>query len=127
MPKEEVTLQLYEGALKFANQCIIALEHNEMEKCHELNIKVQNIIREFMLTLNHDYKISKELNVMYDYIHARLIEANIQKNKEILEEVRDLVRELRDTWREAIKLARVGSAAADGKPKTVRQSADITV
>jgi flagellar protein FliS len=106
MPKEELTLMLYEGALKYCNQAILALEKKDYVKTGEHIVKVENIIREFQLTLNRDYEISKSLDAIYDYIHRRLVDANISKEMAILEEVRELLRDLRDTWKEAIAISR---------------------
>ena len=104
--KEELTLMLYEGALKFCNQAIISLESKDIIKTNELILKVENIIREFQITLDNQYDISAQLNTIYDYLHERLVAANMSKDIEILKEVRDHLRELRDTWKEAMKLAR---------------------
>lgn len=109
--KEELTLMLYDGALKFCNQAIVAVEAKDYEKANDLIIKVENIIREFQLTLNRDYEISDSLAPMYEYMHRRLIEGNIKKDNAILEEIRDLIREFRDTWKEAMKLSRQKTAA----------------
>jgi len=75
-----------------------------------MNMRVQDIIMEFKLTLNHSYEISKNLDLLYDYIHSRLVEANMKKDKAILEEVRDFLRDFRDMWKEAMKLARINAA-----------------
>ena len=107
-PKEELTLMLYDGALKFANQAIAALDNKDYVKTNEFMIRVQDIFRELQLTLNFDYEISNQMNTMYDYIISRSIEGNISKDREILNEVRDMAREFRDTWKEAIKLSRMG-------------------
>ena len=53
-----------------------------------------------------DIKVSEELMVMYDYIHRRLVEANVKTDETILEEVEGLVTELRDTWKQVIQLNR---------------------
>lgn len=103
---EELTLKLYEGALKFCNQAIVAIENENNEKAHQLIVRVQDIIREFQITLNMAYAVSKNLATMYEYIYRRLIEANINKDKEILEEIRELLRSLRDTWKQAMLLSR---------------------
>jgi len=115
--KEELTLMLYEGALKFCNQAIAAVEAKDHTAANDLIIKVENIIREFQLTLDRKYDISTQLNTMYTYIYARLLDANIKKDKEILEEVRYLLRELRDTWKEAMKLAKQQEAGAPALSK----------
>lgn len=104
--KEELTLMLYNGALKFTNQAISAIEKGDLMKGHELIMRVQDIIREFQITLNKDIEISKYFDSMYDYMHNRLVEANISKDVEILKEVRDFIRQFRDMWKEAMKAAR---------------------
>ena len=99
----ELTLMLYDGAIKFCNIAIMALENKDREKANINIIKAENIIMEFRSTLDFKYPVANELDRMYDYIYHRLIDANLNKDKEILEEVLDLIRELRDTWKEAMK------------------------
>lgn len=103
---EELTLMLYNGALKFMAESIQAIEEKKFEKAHETNIRSQNIIREFMVTLDMQYELSHNLYEIYDYMHRSLIEANLKKDAAKLKEVRDLLRELRDAWAEAMKRAR---------------------
>ena len=102
----ELTLMLYNGALKFIKQAKIATEEKNVAKAHEACIKVQNILYELMSTLNNDIPISKELVKMYDYMLHRMIEANIQKDIKILDEVGDYFIQFRDTWKEAMILAK---------------------
>jgi len=97
---------LYDGALKFCNQSIRALEDKNFELAHQLNMRVQDIIQEFQLSLDDQYEISGSLALLYDYLLRRTIEGNIQKSIEIMEEVRELLKELRDTWKEAMQLAK---------------------
>lgn len=105
----ELTLMLYEGAIKFCNIAIMAVENNEIEKAH-INIrKVENIISEFQATLNYKYPVAKDFNNVYVYIKDRLMEANFKKDKEILEEVLEHLRTLRDTWKEVMKLTKNGT------------------
>jgi flagellar protein FliS len=63
-------------------------------------------VREFQITLNFDYPIAHELNNLYDYMHRRLVTANLKKDESILKEVLGMFRSMRDTWKEAMKLAR---------------------
>jgi len=109
--KEELTLMLYDGALKFCNQAIISLENKDFMKTNDMINKVLNIIREFQVTLDKKYDISSQLNSLYDYMHQRLLEANVKKDIAILEEVRELIRSMRDTWRDAMKVARQGATS----------------
>lgn len=99
----EVTLMLYEGAIKFCNIAIGAIEHGEIEKAH-INIKkTQRILEEFRNTLDHKYPVAEDFDKIYVYLLRRLFEANMKKDKEILEEVNMHLRSVRDTWKEVMK------------------------
>lgn len=108
----QLTLMLYNGAVKFTKQAISEMQASNIEKSNHYNLRAQDIITELMLTLNHDYEISKNLHSLYDYIKHRLIEANIKKDSEILHEALGLLEELRNTWAEALKKAK--ATAAEG-------------
>jgi flagellar protein FliS len=99
----QLTLMLYNGALKFIKQSINHLEANNIEQTNYNIQRVQDIITELMVTLNQDYEISQKLYSLYDYMKRRLIDANIKKDKEALLEVQGLIEELRDTWALALK------------------------
>ena len=111
----ELTLMLYNGCLKFITLAKKAIHDGNVEAKNTNLIKAQNIIHEFMVTLNMDYKVSKELMVMYDYLHRRLVEANVKSDLAILEEVEGFVTELRDTWKEAIQLNRQQQFTTSGQ------------
>lgn len=103
---EELTLMLYNGAIKFCNKAIHAIGMNDTEAAHAFIIRVQDIIQEFQVTLNKDYEIANSLDLLYDYMMRRLIEANISKDADIVQEVANFLRELRDTWKEAMVLSK---------------------
>ena len=103
----ELTLMLYEGAIKFCNIAITGIEEKDISKAHNNIIKVQNIIEEFQATLNHKYPVAKDFDNVYSYLMKRLIEANIKKDAEILQEVLGHLRTMRDTWKEVMRLAHV--------------------
>ena len=67
-PKEELTLMLYNGAIKFCNQAIEAIHSKDIQKAHLYNIRVQDIITELQSTLDFKYEISKELDSLYFFI-----------------------------------------------------------
>lgn len=102
----ELSLMLYEGAIKFCNIAIMGIEQNDIEKAHTNIVKTENIIEEFRATLNHKYSSAEDFENIYKYIYNRLIEANIKKDKEILEEVLGHLRGLRDTWKEVMRLTK---------------------
>lgn len=98
----ELTLMLYDGAIKFCNIAIVAVEKKDIEKAHNNITKVQNIISEFQATLDHKYKVAEDFDNVYTYLKQRLMEANIKKDKEILEEVLGHLRTMRDAWKEVM-------------------------
>lgn len=111
----ELTLMLYNGCLKFIHQAKVAIELKNIEERNTNIIKAQKIIQEFMVTLNMDIPMSKDLMIMYDYIYRRLIEANTKNDITILDEVSGFVTEYRDTWKQVIQLNRQKQFAQGGQ------------
>ncbi|MCD7724739.1 MAG: flagellar export chaperone FliS [Clostridiales bacterium] len=99
----EITLMLYEGAIKFCNIAIMAIDSNDVEKAYHNIMRTQRIIEEFRNTLDRKYPVSEDFDRIYIYLLQRLYVANIKKDKEILEEVNTHLRSLRDTWKEVMK------------------------
>ena len=101
----ELTLMLYEGAIKFCNIAMDAIEKKDISKAHNNIVKVENIIEEFRASLDHKYPVAEDFENVYAYLSKRLVEANIQKDREILEEVLEHLRTMRDTWKEVMRQA----------------------
>ena len=99
----EVTLMLYEGAIKFCNIAILAVEQKDIEKASNHIIKTERIIDYFRQTLDMSYPVAQDFDRVYEYLGRRLVEANLKKDKEILEEVNTHLHTMRDTWKEVMK------------------------
>ena len=99
----ELTLMLYEGAIKFCNIALVAIEHKDIEKAHNNIVKVQKIVQNFRDTLDPSYPVSKDFEKIYVYLLRRLHEANMKKDPEILTEVLTHLRSMRDNWKEVMK------------------------
>lgn len=104
----ELTLMLYEGAIKFCNIAIMAIEQKDNDKAHANIMKTQRILEEFRNTLDRKYPVWEDFDRVYVYLLQRLFEANVSKDKEILEEVNTHLRSMRDTWKEVMKVAHKG-------------------
>lgn len=102
----ELTLMLYEGAIKFCNLGLMGIENADVEKAHINIMKVEHIIEEFQSTLDFKYPVAKDFDEVYSYLMVRLREANLKKDKEILGEVLKHLRTMRDTWKEVMRLSR---------------------
>ena len=101
----ELTLMLYEGAIKFCNIAIMGIEKGDIQKAHANIMKTQRIIEEFQITLDRKYDVAKDFDTVYNYLIKRLREANITKDSAILEEVLVHLRTMRDTWKEVMRRA----------------------
>lgn len=95
----ELTLMLYEGSIKFCNIAISAIEDGDMEKAHIHIIKVERIIDYLRKTLDMSYPVAQDFENIYTYLYRRLTEANVNKDKEILEEVNTHLHSVRDNWK----------------------------
>ena len=103
----ELTLLLYEGAIKFCNIAILKIEQSDVEGAHNNIVRVEKIIDYFRETLDMKYEVAKDFERVYVYLSRRLLEANTKKDKEIVEEVATHLRYMRDTWKEVMKQAKV--------------------
>lgn len=101
----ELTLMLYEGAIKFCNIAIDACKTKDIQKAHTHIMKTERIIDHLRITLDMSYKVSEDFERMYSYLSQRLVQANLTKDPEILEEVNEHLRSIRDTWKEVMRLS----------------------
>ena len=99
----ELTLMLYDGAIKFSNIAIAAMNEKDVQKAHINIIKVQKILEEFRATLDFKYPVAKDFDNVYIYIQQRLLQANIKKEPAIMEEVLTHLRSMRETWAEVMR------------------------
>lgn len=99
----ELTLMLYEGAIKFCNISLLGFEQKDYEKVSNNIIKVQNIITELRATLDFKYPTAKDFDAVYEYISGLLVQANIKKDTELLNQALDQIRDMRDLWKEIMK------------------------
>ncbi|MED9904687.1 MAG: flagellar export chaperone FliS [Lachnospiraceae bacterium] len=100
----ELTLMLYDGAIKFCNIAIIATEQKDIAKAHTNIIKVEKIIDYLRSTLDMKYAVAEDFERIYVYLGERLVKGNLKKDKEILEEVCMHLHAVRDNWKEVMRL-----------------------
>lgn len=104
----ELTLMLYNGALKFIKLAKQGIEEQNIELKNTNIQKTQSIIQELMVTLNTDVEVSNNLMRMYDFMFRQLVEANVKNDAKLLDEVEGFLVEFRDTWKEMIQQSRKG-------------------
>lgn len=106
--KDQLLIMLVDGASKFAKIARQAILDKDIIRAHENIVKTQDIFYELITTLdvNQGGEWAKALMAIYNFIVKRLIEANIKKDIDIMNEVIPLIDEVRDTWNEAYKLTK---------------------
>ena len=107
----ELTLMLYDGAIKFCNIAGDAIDNADIQKAHTNIIKAQRIIDYLRQTLDMKYAVAQDFENIYSYLSRRLVEANIKKDKEILDEVNEHLHSVRDNWKEVMRVNREKGAA----------------
>lgn len=101
---EELTLMLYDGVVKFIRQTQIYNDQKTFDKSNNSNIRAQAILQELRSTLNMEIEMSENLENLYLYMMECLVDANLSKSNETLQDVLELATDLRDTWKEAMGL-----------------------
>lgn len=107
----ELVLMLYDGAIKFCNIAVVAIDAKDIPKAHTNIVKAQKIIDHLRITLDMSYPVAQDFDNIYAYVAKRLVEANVSKDKEILEEVCTHLRSVRDTWKEVMRINHVGGVS----------------
>lgn len=102
----DLTLMLYEGAIKFCNIAIDAMEKKDYPKVNTNIQKAERIILELQVTLDRKYPVAEEFDNVYKYIQGKLFQANIKKDPELLEEARSQIRDMRDIWKQIMAQGR---------------------
>ncbi len=101
----ELVLMLYEGAIKFCNIGIVAIENTDYNKANTNIQKAERIVAELRGSLDMKYPVAKDFDRVYEYIGWVLLQANIKKSVDQLEEALKHLRTMRDTWKEVMKTA----------------------
>lgn len=99
----ELTLMLYDGAIKFCNIAEAAIGKNDIQKAHTNIVKAERIVEYLRATLDMSYAVAQDFENMYSYLDRRLVEANTTKDVEIVKEVNMHLHAIRDNWIEVMK------------------------
>lgn len=105
--KDQLLIMLLDGAVKFSKIARQALVDKDVKKSHENLVKVQDIFIELMVTLDQNAgEWAQNMFKVYDFIKSKLVEANLKKDVNILDEVMPLIEEVRETWNEAYEVSK---------------------
>ncbi|MFT8342300.1 MAG: flagellar export chaperone FliS [Clostridium beijerinckii] len=105
--KEQLLLMLTEGAVKFCKVARQAIVDKDVKKAHDALVRTQDIFSELMVSLDTSVgEWAVQMFNVYAFIKEKLIEANLKKSLEIIDEILPLVEDINETWKEAYKRAK---------------------
>jgi flagellar protein FliS len=95
----ELIVMLYDGARRFLRQASIAMREGEVERAHNKLRRAELIVAHLDGVLDFEQgQISDNLHAIYKFCLAHINSARLNQNPAKLEEVSDLLGELRDAW-----------------------------
>ena len=105
--REQILIMLYDGAIQFLNKARVAMQNKEIEATNDNLIKAQYIIQEFINSMDREVapQLAENLISLYEYFIRRLIQANMKRQIEPIDEVLKYLKSLKATWEQAIILA----------------------
>lgn len=102
----ELTMMLYDGSIKFCHMARKALEKNDYENANKFIQRARKIIVEFRNNLDFNYPVAQDFDRVYEYIYYTLVDANVKKDIDLLDEATGRIKEMRDTWKEVMDKAK---------------------
>ena len=101
----QLVVMLYQGAIRFLARARGHFETGNLEQINNNIIRAQEIIAELQTSLDPEVggEVVENLAALYDYMYRRLVEANLEKKPEAVEEVTELLRTLLPSWQEAVR------------------------
>lgn len=95
-------VMLYERLVLDCRRALESQRNGDHHEAHLQLVHAQDIVMELRSSLNTDaWEGGPGLASLYDYLHTRLIRANVGRDASITEHCLGLVTDLCDTWREA--------------------------
>ena len=124
---EQLLIMFYDGAIRFINLGITAIENKDIEKRNYYLNKACAIVSELNATLDHKIggDIAADLNQLYDFMIRELYAANSTNNAEKAEVVKTMLTDLRETWKKAIQISKKPSTTEVQTPKATSFSVSL--
>jgi flagellar protein FliS len=119
-----LTLMLWDGAIRFAEQGKDAILKKDIEGSYKSLVRAQRIITELTTNLRHDVNpdLCGKLAGLYNFIYRRLVDANVSKDPRHVDDALEIMRHQRETW--AMLMDKLAKERAGEAQATVAANAD---
>jgi len=97
---EQLQLMLYDGAIRFCEQARVAVEANEIENSYNLLSRAEKIVLELASSMRDDMApdVCANMRGLYMFCYERLVQANLKKEIEPIDEALQVLNHMRQTW-----------------------------
>lgn len=106
MTQGEMLNTLYDGLLKALYAAKGGLETRDYTVANRELIRAQKILNYLKTTLNHQYEIANNLEMLYNFFLQQIVQANVRKSSEHMDDIIEMVTQLRDAFVQADKNVR---------------------
>ena len=101
---QEITSLLYEACLMSLEEAIESINKKDFVLANHKIQKANNILQRLGVGLNYEAGIiSDQLDMIYNYMADKLIEANLKKDPSIIKEVIGILEDISQAWNETLK------------------------
>lgn len=114
---EQLQLMLYDGAIRKAMLARDAIERSDFETSFDQLTKAQHIINEMQMGLNYEVnaELCRSVAAIYNFIYRKLVDANIQRDVNAIDDALRVLRIERETWQILVdKVNRVRESGESG-------------
>ncbi len=98
-PPERLVVMLYDGARRFLHQAAVAMRGGDVPTAHERLRRGEAVVEHLLATLDMSQgELAQRLEAIYLFCLRLLGEGRIKQDAEKLEQVNELLGELREAW-----------------------------
>ena len=101
-PPGRLVVMLYDGCLRFLFQAAYAMREGDRAQSQDRMRRAEAIIDELTVTLDFERggEVASRLQGIYAFCRRNLMEASLERNPAKIDEVSELLTELRESWAE---------------------------
>ena len=102
---EQLQMMLYDGAIRYARQGREAIERNDLEGSFNALTRSQRIVLEMLNGLRPEVNpdLCEKMSSLYNYVYRKLVDANVRKDVQAVDDALNILEYQRETWAMLIK------------------------
>ncbi|MDF1507820.1 flagellar export chaperone FliS [Robertmurraya sp. DFI.2.37] len=124
---QEITALLYEGCMTNLEEAIDFINSKDYVLANRKLQNANDILQRLGAGLNYDAGIiADQLDVLYNYMADKIVEANLNKDVKIIKEVLHSLEEISAAWNQAMKNKTADPAAGIRKKASAYEKSVLT-